>query len=152
VQPLVHALTCHEAINEAGRLFVITDRGTFSAAANLAARIERHTHAVFVGEPPSARPNLYGDPEQFTLPASGIRVAISGLYWQESDPRDRRPWVRPDVPVRMSYDQYASGRDPALQAILAFDPSEAPEALTGPPNQHWARPGQDRGWTVVTAE
>jgi hypothetical protein len=150
VQPLLHALIRHEATNQAGRLFVITDRGTFSAAVNLAARIERHTHAMFVGEPPSARPNLYGDPESFTLPASGIRVAVSGLYWQESDPRDDRPWIRPDLPVRLSFDQYATGRDPALEAIRAFDPAEAPEALTAPPNQHWDRPGQDQGWTVVT--
>jgi hypothetical protein len=152
VQPLVHALICHDATNQAGRLFVVTDRGTFSAAANLAARIERHTHAIFVGEPPSARPNLYGDPEQFVLPASGIRVAISELYWQESDPRDDRPWITPDLPVRLSFDQYAAGRDPALQAIRAFDPTEAPEALRAPPNEHWDRLGQDGDWTVVTGQ
>jgi hypothetical protein len=150
VQPLVHALIRHDAINRAGRLFVVTDRGTFSAAANLAARIERHTHALFVGEPPSARPNLYGDPEQFVLPASGIRVAISELYWQESDPRDDRPWITPDLPVRLSFDQYATGRDPVLRTIGAFDPSTPPEAVMAPPNEHWDREGQDRTWRIVT--
>ena len=145
-QPLLHALI-RSAADRPGGLFVLTDRGTFSAAVNLAADIERHTHAVFVGEPTGAPPNHAGDPEQVTLAASGLVVQVSDLYWQGSDPRDARPWIYPDVPVAVSYSDFAAGNDPVLQAALDYE-GGAEETLRAP-NENWNRPGQDTAWQVI---
>jgi pimeloyl-ACP methyl ester carboxylesterase len=106
------------AVNQPGRLFVITSRHTFSAAANFATEVERTTHAIFVGEPMGGRPNLYGDTRTATLPNSHLTVYVSALYWQKSTPDDTRPWIEPQLPALLSSTDYFAGRDPALAAIL----------------------------------
>jgi C-terminal processing protease CtpA/Prc len=123
-----------------GRLFVIVDRGTFSAAVSLASDLQRETHAVFVGEPTGGAPNSPGDPAHVKLPASGIVVRISTLFWYGSDPRDPRAFIAPDLPAMPSWADWIGHRDPALAAIDGYRPSEA-EATT-PPNTRWASPAQ----------
>jgi hypothetical protein len=139
-QPLVHALIRRPELDQAGRLFVLVDRGTFSAAVSLAADLQRETHAVFVGEPTGAAPNSPGDPARVTLPASGLVVRISTVLWHGSDPRDPRRFIAPDVPVMASWADWSARRDPALAAI---DTYRAPEDAAGaPPNTRWASRAQ----------
>jgi tetratricopeptide (TPR) repeat protein len=76
---------------------------------------------VFVGEPTGGRPNHYGDARRVTLPNSGLEVSISTLYWQDGGPMDERPWVPPDIAVDVAGADYAAGRDPVLEAVLATD-------------------------------
>jgi hypothetical protein len=143
-QPLLHGLIQCERINQPGRLFVITGRDTFSAAMCLSVELERHTQALFVGEPTGATPNHYGDSVEFTLPASGLSVRCSQLFWQNSDPRDRRVWIYPDLPVETSFVEFEARRDPALEAILAYTvPTSEP---LPPPNTRWARENQHAGF------
>ena len=139
-QPLVHALIMRPALDRTGRLFVVVDRGTFSAAVSLAADLERETHARFVGEPTGAAPNSPGDPAHVTLPASGLIVRISTVFWQGSDPRDPRAFIAPDLPVMPTWADWLGHRDPALAAIDAYRPAEGgPDT---PPNTHWGSPAQ----------
>jgi hypothetical protein len=140
-QPLVHGLIASQRVNRPGQLFVITDRGTFSAAVSLVADLERNTHALFVGEPTGAGPNSYGDSKRVTLPASGLVVRISALYWQHSDPRDPRPWIAPDLPAPVSFADHLARRDPALETIRSYRVGDQPPSR--PPNTNWARPGQE---------
>ena len=139
-QPLIHGLIRATSVNRPGSLFVITDRGTFSAAMNFVGEVERNTHALFAGEPTGAPVNHYGDSRRVTLPASGIQVRISSLYWQFSDPRDARPWVVPDLPVPLRFEDWLSGRDPVIEAVLAYRHDES--APVRPPNTNWRRPTQ----------
>jgi len=81
-QPLMHALIARPAFAHTGSLFVIVDRGTFSAAVSLVSDLERETNALFVGEPTGGAPNSPGDPAHVTLPASGLIVRISTIFWQ----------------------------------------------------------------------
>src|SRR5205085_1216388 len=60
-RPLVHGLIRCDKINQRGKLFVIVGRNTFSAAMCGAAEIERHTKAIFVGEPTGSSPNFVGE-------------------------------------------------------------------------------------------
>src|SRR5205085_5186928 len=103
-------------------LFVITGRETFSAAQNLVNQIEKYTEAIFVGEPTAGHPNHYGDNRPFTLPNSGLTVRASTLWWQDLDPRDERLWTAPEIAAELSYSDYVSGKDPALQAVLDYVP------------------------------
>ena len=45
-------------------------------------------------------------------------MRASTLWWQFSDPRDERPWIRPHISAATSSRDYLAGRDPALEAIL----------------------------------
>ena len=86
------------AVNLPDKLFIITSRHTFSAAANFSTEVERTTSAIFVGEPTGGRPNLYGDTRAARLPHSKLVVYVSALYWQKSTPDDTRPWDRTENP------------------------------------------------------
>jgi hypothetical protein len=138
-RPLIHGLIRCDAINQWGKLFVIIGRLTFSAAMNLAVDLERHTRALFVGEPTGARPNHYGENADIALPHSGLRCTAAALWWQYSDPRDDRPWIAPDIPAPLWSADYAASRDPAVEAILRYvpDPAHAMDDRYEP--DHFAR-------------
>jgi hypothetical protein len=55
--------------------------------------------------------------EVVTLPTSGIVVLISSRY-HERAPGDDRLELLADVPVELTWDDYAAGRDPVLEAAL----------------------------------
>jgi tetratricopeptide (TPR) repeat protein len=109
-------------INRRGKFFVITGRGTFSAAQNLTNLLERYTEAIFVGEPTAAHPNHYGDNRPFTLPNSKLTVRASTLWWQDLDPRDERFWTAPEIAAETSSEDYRRNFDPAMDAILNYKP------------------------------
>jgi hypothetical protein len=114
-------LSDNTLINQPGKLFTIIGRQTFSAATNFATDLERRTETLFIGEPTGGSPNLYGDTVPIRLPNSQIVVQVSGRYWQKSDPNDTRPAIEPDIPVALSSEDFFSGRDPALEAILSYE-------------------------------
>lgn len=111
-------------IDQRGKLFVITGRRTFSAAQNFVNELEKYTEAIFVGEPTSGHPNHFGDATAFVLPNSKIEVPTSSVWWQDVDPRDRRIWTAPELAADLSSEDYRLGRDPAMQAINEFTPSQ----------------------------
>lgn len=128
-RPILHGLIKRdETIARPGHLFVIIGRVTFSAAQNLATLLDIHTSAMFIGEPTGGSPNHFGDAVTVTLPNSGFPVRIASLRWQDSDPRDRRPWVAPEVAAELSSADYLAGRDPALEAVRGY--SEQPSLAT----------------------
>ncbi len=102
--------------DQPGRLLVITGRRTWSAAQMLINQLENVADAMFVGEPSSSRGNTYGDSKKIVLPNSRLTVRVSSLYWQQSDPRDMRPYIEVGVPATLRFRDYAAGRDPALEA------------------------------------
>ncbi|MBX7220375.1 MAG: hypothetical protein K1Y36_10555 [Blastocatellia bacterium] len=116
---LAEVLRCRK-INQRGKLFVIIGRRTFSAAQNWATLLERLTPAIFVGEPTGSSPNFIGEEVPFELPYSKIMANVSHLFWQTSWPWDRRTWIAPLLYTPPTFAAYQAGRDPALEAILAF--------------------------------
>lgn len=119
--PLLHRIIANERINQRGRLFVIIGRRTFSAAQNTATLLDRHTEALFVGEPSGSRPTFIGETIPFPLPYSGLRANVSDLLWQTSWPMDHRAWLAPDLYTPPTFEAYRHNRDPALAAILDCD-------------------------------
>ncbi len=108
------------------KLFVVTDRWTFSATINFIADIDRLTNAIFVGEPSSSPPlTLGGDEGQITLPYSGIAGGLTTATWELTGPRDSREWVPIDIPVQTTAKDYFSNRDPVMEAILTLVRNEA---------------------------
>jgi hypothetical protein len=101
-----------------GRLFVLTDRITFSAASNLATEIEQTTDTTFVGEAMGGGLNFWDDVRWVDLPNLPVpmRVGVSTRYWQKSSPDDPRLTIDPDLPVPVRAADYFAGVDPALEA------------------------------------
>jgi len=118
--PLIHGLIRNDKINQRGKLFVIIGRRTFSAAQNTSTYLERHTNAIFVGEPSGASPNFVGEEDFVTLPYSQVPMNVSDLYWQSSWPRDQRTWIGPEIYVPPTFEAYRSNRDLALEAVMAY--------------------------------
>jgi hypothetical protein len=121
-RPILHALIRLADKFPEGKLFVATSPRTFSAPVLLAVEIERHTPALFVGEPTGGRPNSYGELRRFRLPKSGIEIRYSAWYYQHSSPDDRRPAIFPDLVAEATAESLARGEDPALRAIAAYRP------------------------------
>ncbi len=119
-KPLINGLISSQKINQKGKLFVITGRQTFSAAMNGVAQINKHTNAIFVGEPTGSSPNFIGEVIPFTLPYSKMGGSISDLYWQGTVAGDYRTWIAPDIYAPPTFEFYKANRDPAMEAILNY--------------------------------
>jgi hypothetical protein len=101
-----------------GSVSLIAGRSTFSAAGNFVTdlKVGRQKDGIqLVGEAPGGGLNIYGDVVVVTLPASGIVVLVSGRY-HERAPGDDRLALEPDIPVEVTWADYAARRDPVLEA------------------------------------
>jgi C-terminal processing protease CtpA/Prc len=106
-------------VNRRGRLYLLTGRATFSAAANFAAEIDRGTKATIVGEPTGGGVETYGDTFPQILSTLGWTVRIATEYHErKSSPNDRRLAVEPDVRVDLTSAQYFARIDPVLARAL----------------------------------
>jgi tetratricopeptide (TPR) repeat protein len=114
--------TIKSRVNQRGKLFVIIGRETFSAAQNAVNELEKYTKAIFVGEPTAGNPNHYGDARPVELPNSKIVIQASTLWWQDEDPRDRRPWTAPEIAAELTSSDYMANVDPAMKAVMNHVP------------------------------
>jgi hypothetical protein len=106
-------------VDRRGRLYLLTGRATFSAAANFAAEVERDTTAIVVGEPTGGGVETYGDTVPVLLPTAGVYVHIAAEYHERRrGPRDRRLAVEPDVRVEPASADFLARRDPVLVRAL----------------------------------
>lgn len=121
--------------NRPGALFVLIGRRTFSAAQNFATAAERRTQALFVGEPTGSAPNHYGDAKPFTLPRSHLTAIVATKRWQDSDPADARFQLPPDLPAWQKFEDWRTGRDAALEAVLRYRGRE--DAKPFDPRERW---------------
>ncbi|ANM31365.1 hypothetical protein ABI59_19975 [Acidobacteria bacterium Mor1] len=124
---IVNALARSE-YNAYGRLFVLTGRETFSAASMLMVALEEYVNAIFVGEPSGARPTTYGDPRRLRLPHSGLTLRTSTLVWPSSFAGDFREFIETHVDAPPTAADFFAGRDPAIEAVLAYEPPRGPVA------------------------
>ncbi len=115
-----------------GQFYVIIGRSTFSAGISHAAYLKQYSDAIFVGEPVGDELDTWSEGGNIVLPNSGLTVHFTNGFHGLSDieyPDFKQyewsnldlPDLEPDLLVRASSNDYFSGRDPALEAILKFD-------------------------------
>ena len=121
-RPLLVGIIRSQKVDQKDRLFTIVGRSTWSAAQMLVNELEKYTNTTFVGEPTGGKVNAYGDSRRITLPNSGITVRVSTLWWQ-GDERDRRQWTAPQVAADLTFEDYQTNNDPALNAALNHVPT-----------------------------
>lgn len=102
--------------------------------------------AVNPGEPQptGSAPNLTGDPKLFTGEATGIVAMVATKRWADGGPDDTRRWIFPDIPVPSLFEDWAAGRDPALEAALSAKPA-GPDDFKARA-RYFERPGQETPW------
>ncbi|MFW6078342.1 MAG: S41 family peptidase [Gemmatimonadota bacterium] len=103
-----------------GHLVTLIGPNTFSAATQFALDLELHTNTAFVGLPTGGKPNHFGEVGRFRLPESGFEIRHSVYYHQATHARDTRPAIFPDRWVHWTPGDVAAGRDPVLEAALAW--------------------------------
>ena len=119
-KPLAFYLSSQQKYRQPGRLFVIVGRGTFSSGLFAAYDLKR-LGAVVVGEPTGGKPNHYGEIKPLKLPATGLVVYYSTRYWTFLEGEDPDS-LEPDVRVEFTAEAALNGKDPALEAILEYEP------------------------------
>jgi hypothetical protein len=156
-QSLVHKIIATPEIDQPGRLFVLIGRVTQSAGVVFASKLELETHAVFLGEPLAGHPNSFNSPMGLhvaqALPGTDIMFRVSSHRQQFSDHQDDRRFIAPDISIGMSYADYATGKDPALDSALTATPEQVQlyfQDETGRPlplYMRWRRPSQKPAFT-----
>jgi hypothetical protein len=114
--PFIEAIARKTQEKKIGRTYVITGRETFSSAILNACAFQQATSALVAGEPMGDKPNHLGEVRALLLPNAGLTVYYSTSRFQTmaGDP----PTLPLDLPVSLSSQDYFSGRDPVLEAIL----------------------------------
>jgi C-terminal processing protease CtpA/Prc len=102
-----------------GKSFVIIGRNTFSSAILNAYDALEYLDAVSVGEATWGQPNSYGEIKYLTLPNSGISVSYSTKFFKETNQKVNS--LIPEIPVKLSFDDYIEGKDPSLEAIKDYE-------------------------------
>jgi hypothetical protein len=117
LDPFITELKKRPNIDQAGHLFVLIDRGTFSSAVDNATRIRQETHAVLIGEPAGGNVNGYGEVRDFRLRNSGLTVRYSTQYFNLA-PGEGEAALVPDQLILPLAADYFAARDPVLEAVL----------------------------------
>jgi hypothetical protein len=114
--PFMDAIARKTQERKIGRTYLITGRQTFSSAILNACAFQQATSALVAGEPMGDKPNHLGEVRALLLPNTGLTVCYSTSRFQPmaGDP----PTLPLDLPVSLSSQDYFSGRDPVLEAIL----------------------------------
>jgi hypothetical protein len=102
-----------------GRCYLIVGRKTEGAALENAVEFTVETGALVFGEPSGGKPNHFSGVNRFVLPESGLVVNYSTRFISlvQGDP----PSLQPERETPLSYIQYLSGSDPAMEAIFMDD-------------------------------
>jgi hypothetical protein len=103
--------------NAPGRLYVIVGRATFSAAMEATDMFKDGTAAIFVGEPTGGKPRFLLRRGDFGLSYFGLRASFSNGV---ENANETGPTLVPDIQTGLTFQQYMSGDDPAMDAILSI--------------------------------
>jgi len=119
LMPFIQRLASRKNVNRPGGIIVLVGRGTFSSAHLNAVSLRTDLHAVLIGESTGQKPNAYGEVKTFALPHSKIEVRYSTKFWKTED--GDRPSMEPDVTIVPTSADFFAGRDPVLEAALAYE-------------------------------
>jgi hypothetical protein len=120
LSPLLAGLRKRPEATARGKLFVLTDRRTFSSGLMNALDLRREFKAIVIGLPPGGSPNHYGEVRTFTLPNCKWQAWYSTTYFRLAEEGvDSLP---PDLEIDCTSAEFFSGRDPALEAAIKFRP------------------------------
>ncbi|NJO25907.1 MAG: hypothetical protein HC867_09345 [Bacteroidia bacterium] len=110
VYTLIRKLYRNDKINQKGKLFIITGRKTFSGAGIAITLLEKHTPAIFAGEPSGTSPNFIGEEFEFELPYSHLAGNVSNMEHKYANAVDYRSWIAPTIYDNPSFERFYERR------------------------------------------
>lgn len=118
---LLNAIINNAAINQRGKLYLLTNHNTFSAAINFSSSLAYNSKVIVVGESYADSPIFPGEsgPQAvFRLNHSNTLLSLSFSHWQSSFQYDRQSAMPIDIPVANSFDDMMKGHDNVLFTAL----------------------------------
>lgn len=106
-----------------GKVFVLIDGGTVSAAGNFAALLREHTNAVFIGSETGGYAGISNGIQQLNLMGSHTDVAINFPLTHSEiniDSRINKRGVVPDYKITASIEDIINGKDPVMDFVTAI--------------------------------
>ena len=100
---------------------VLISTDTVSAGSVLAAKLESAIRPIFIGTATGSAPNLALEPVKEILPHSRFQVSVSREQYIATRESDTRRAVHPDLRWNQTFDDYANGRDTALDLARTVD-------------------------------
>jgi formylglycine-generating enzyme required for sulfatase activity len=127
VQPTVQKLDGWKQERLGNDIVVIVGRGTFSGGVELATRLGMLDGVVLAGELPRGAPNLTSTSGIFKLRGSGLKIGCStGFETVDANLADSK-WLRLDIHVTETWEDYKAGRDVFLETAMSCNTSSPPE-------------------------
>ena len=108
------------------KVYGIIGRQTFSSGVLNALELRNHYQGTLIGEPSGGGTNHFGDIRFFSLPNSGVAVAYSTKYFENTNNPGHT--VHPDITVQPTFEQYVDDEDPYLTTILQHRVGQHPAA------------------------
>ena len=106
-----------------GRVYLLTDNGSYSMATDFAAMFRDYQAGTIVGYETGGLPNTFGGPHPFTLKHSRIPCAVAWtqLFAPRPKPGDDQHGVLPDVPLTGAMlAGFQDEKDPVLAFTLHY--------------------------------
>jgi len=116
---IVKNILARDDINEKGKLFVLADRQTFSAAGHILASLKFRSNALIVGEPLRDNPNGCDNYEPYNLPNSNIGFGVTNRV-KVHFPSLKTPFVPLHNRIDTSIEDYQKGNDPVMDYVMKF--------------------------------
>lgn len=119
ILPFIQQIAKRPDLNVKGKLFVISGRLTFSAAAVALLYFKQQTDAILLGEISRARPNWADNMEEYDLPCSKLNFDCMDkikTHFPELGNPDRIPI---DVEIPKTFDAYRAGHDEVMDYIIS---------------------------------
>lgn len=113
---LAYYLNLADSIDWKSGVYVLIDKGTFSAGTSNASQFRQILNAKIIGEPTGSNPTGYQDMGQFTLPNSGMIVTYSKRLFRFQDKVTQG--VQPDVLIEYDWKSYSNGIDNMMEWVI----------------------------------
>ncbi|MCA1035042.1 hypothetical protein LCL90_10435 [Bacillus infantis] len=104
-----------------GKIYIASDSGTFSSAAQFAVILQDNNLAEVIGESPGGNPEGFGDYIILSLPYSKFDLGVSHKeYFRPNPEKSHIPYIEPDILIEKTRKDIISGRDGQLERILDY--------------------------------
>lgn len=117
-KPLIKGILKRPWLNQSGKIFIFTNRTTFSAASATTLFLKRDAKVTIVGEYSRSKPNGSQNSEVMELPNSNLNISYTNrliVHWPEKG-KEKLPPL--DVPIALRFDDYAQAKDPLMDWVL----------------------------------
>lgn len=116
IQPFIEKIK-NSYLNENGKIFVITNKSTFSAGVIAAYQLKKETEAILIGEPAGNNLKFYGGAKWEHLPNKKLLLGYATMKIKLSE--NELKALNPDYVIKFNSKQYFNLNDPVINFIFS---------------------------------